>query len=202
MWLCLCKVPCGSFPSCGVEVETDSSVWEPRGEPFRLTAILTWFDECVYAVCVLCAYVCLPQWQSFPNSFWTHWQIGVTFEDMDLRNNRLLEVFWKLGSWLEEKALSLWCCRWGKGCITHTYIQNPKWKCKCVGNQAINFAVSFEGFLHCHLPFHHTIMLYQNKCVYCGTVWGEKQSHGTAVVSSFCPPMWKDRFRSLLLEQR
>lgn len=119
-----------------------------RGGPFRLIVILTWFGECVYAMCVLCICVCLPQWQSFPNSFLTHWPIWVKFEDMDLRNIRLLEVFWKLVNLVEEKALSLGCHHWGKDCITHTYIRNPKWKCKCVGNEAINFAVSLGFFFY------------------------------------------------------
>lgn len=71
---------------------------------------------------------------------------------MDLRNIRLLEVFWKLVNLVEEKALSLGCHHWGKDCITHTYIRNPKWKCKCVGNEAINFAVSLVFFFILSLP--------------------------------------------------
>lgn len=124
----------------------NGQLWEPRGGPFRLMVILTWFGECLYAVCVLCAYVCLPQWHSFPNSFLTHWPIWVKFEGTDLRNIRPLKVFRKLGNWVEEKALSLWCCHWGKNCMTHIYIRKPKWKCKWVGNQATNFAVSL-GFV-------------------------------------------------------
>lgn len=94
------KLPCGSFPSWGVEARTDSSVWEPRGEALWLSSnpnILSWFGECVYALCVLCALLSSPV-MLFPPIFITHCPDGIKFEDMELRNIGLSEVFWKLGN--------------------------------------------------------------------------------------------------------
>lgn len=79
---------------------------------------------------------------------------------MDVRNIRLLEVFWKPGDWVEKKALSLWCCGWGRDCVTHVYVWNPKWKWKCKGNQAINFVVSLGGFFLLspyYSPYYHAL---------------------------------------------
>ena len=53
---------------------------------------------CVCNVCALC--LCL----SALSSFLAHLPIWVKFEDIDVRNIRLWEVFWKLGNWVGEKS--------------------------------------------------------------------------------------------------
>lgn len=101
LWcVCLHKLPVDhSFP--GEWSQHGQLCLGPQREALWISNnpnILTWFDECVCALCVLCAHVCLPQWWLFLNIFITHWFIRIKFEDMELRNIRLSEVFWKLGN--------------------------------------------------------------------------------------------------------